>query len=393
MKILHCCLANFYIEGYGYQENILPREHKKLGHDVQILASTETYVENTKLGYLEPQIYINADGIRVTRVPYRKYLPHVLMRKLRIYKGIPRILNDYKPDIIFIHDCQFVDMRHFAHYARCHPAVTIFVDCHADFFNSAKNWLSKNILHRALYRYCAKIIEPYTTKFYGVLPARCDFLHNVYNISKEKIELLPLGGEDDKIKQTMRGETRLRICNELNINDDNLIMVTGGKLDKKKNIINLIDAIERLDCHHIKFIIFGSLSDDIKEDVEKRVNTDHIKYVGWVNPNKIYDYLMCADLAVFPGLHSVLWEQAVACGIPCIFSDIKGFHHVDTGGNCAFLKDSSPMEIEALIKRVLFGEGVLQSMRQNAIHGARQFLYSDIAKRAIWKFPKDRPIP
>ena len=23
MKILHCCLANFYIDNYGYQENIL----------------------------------------------------------------------------------------------------------------------------------------------------------------------------------------------------------------------------------------------------------------------------------------------------------------------------------------------------------------------------------
>lgn len=39
MKILHLCLACFYIDGYTYQENILPRINREDGHDVRILAS------------------------------------------------------------------------------------------------------------------------------------------------------------------------------------------------------------------------------------------------------------------------------------------------------------------------------------------------------------------
>ena len=72
MKILHCCLANFYIDNYGYQENILPKMHQLQGHDVQIIASTETYIENKKLGYIEAKSYFTPENILITRIPYLK---------------------------------------------------------------------------------------------------------------------------------------------------------------------------------------------------------------------------------------------------------------------------------------------------------------------------------
>ena len=36
MKILHLMLACFYIDNYSYQENYLPKYHKKQGNDVEI---------------------------------------------------------------------------------------------------------------------------------------------------------------------------------------------------------------------------------------------------------------------------------------------------------------------------------------------------------------------
>ena len=43
MKILHLMLACFYIDKYSYQENYLPKYHKKQGHDVEIIASLFTF--------------------------------------------------------------------------------------------------------------------------------------------------------------------------------------------------------------------------------------------------------------------------------------------------------------------------------------------------------------
>ena len=39
--------------------------HKLQGHDVMIMASTETYVDNLHLGYVKPSEYLNEDGIPV----------------------------------------------------------------------------------------------------------------------------------------------------------------------------------------------------------------------------------------------------------------------------------------------------------------------------------------
>jgi len=63
MKILHCCLSQFYIDNYSYQENILPRVNKQMGHEVKIIASTETYLDNRNLEYVEPSRYYTEDGI------------------------------------------------------------------------------------------------------------------------------------------------------------------------------------------------------------------------------------------------------------------------------------------------------------------------------------------
>lgn len=37
MKIVHIC--QYYNDGYGYQENLLPRYQKKLGYDVKVITS------------------------------------------------------------------------------------------------------------------------------------------------------------------------------------------------------------------------------------------------------------------------------------------------------------------------------------------------------------------
>ena len=189
MRILHCCLACFYIDNYSYQENILPRYHKLMGYEVKIIASTESFDKNGRITYIEPKRYVNEDGIEVVRLPYVKYLPDKFVKKLRRYKGFWDELIAFEPEFIFIHDVQFLDIDIIKKYAKSHN-VKIVADCHADFSNSARKFISKNILHGMIYKHCAQIIEPYVTKFYGVLPARVDFLKNVYKLPAEKVDLL-----------------------------------------------------------------------------------------------------------------------------------------------------------------------------------------------------------
>ena len=133
MRILHCCLAAFYIDDAGYQENILPKMHKLQGHDVSIIASTETYIDNKKLGYVAPRQYLSGDEIPVTRLGYSRWLPHALAKKVRSYPGLTSALEQANPDIIFLHNCQFWDTHKIINFVREHPNVKVYVDGHSDF--------------------------------------------------------------------------------------------------------------------------------------------------------------------------------------------------------------------------------------------------------------------
>lgn len=384
MRILHCCLAAFYIDNYGYQENILPKMHQLLGHDVRILASTETYLSNAHLGYVKPSTYQTTEGITITRVPYITYIPHVISKKLRIYKGISKALNKFNPDVIFLHDCQFLSITEVIRYKKAHPETSIYVDSHTDFINSAKSWLSKNVLHKIIYRWCAQKVEPYTKKFYGTLPVRSDFLKNVYKIPESKIELLELGIDDHVFNPALKESIAKKTKKKLQIKDTDFIIVTGGKIDMRKNIHKLMKVVSKIEIKNLKLVIFGKPNKETEKHFEKYVQDPKIINIGWITPDKVYHYLSIADLAFFPGTHSVLWEQAVGLGIPCIFKKWEGIQHVDLGGNCIFIENGNETEIREMIERLVNNQGILNKMKDIAKNkGTKRFSYSEIARRAI----------
>lgn len=384
MKILHCCLANFYVDDFGYQENILTKIHKMQGHTVEILASTETYLKDNSVGYLIPSQYLSKDGIIVTRIPYAAFLPHLIVKKLRIYIGIKRKLVEFKPDIIFLHDIQFLSILEIVRYKKKNPHVVIFADSHTDFINSARGFISKNILHRIIYKFCAKSIEPYTSRFYGTLPARVEFLKSMYKISSKKVELLELGADDTLFDFSQYDTIRTSTRERLDLSNDDFIIICGGKIDKRKNIHLLVDAIEKLEVTSIKLILFGTPDSEMGYLLEKINTVSNIKYLGWQSTADIYNLLFAADLGVFPGTHSVLWEQACGVGLPCVFKKWDMIEHVDLGGNCLFIQGLDSSEIRDAITRISTDRDLYKKMREVAIRKCiPHFSYSEIAKRAI----------
>mgnify|MGYP002737534699 CR=1 FL=1 len=383
MKILHVCLSNFYIDNYGYQENILPKMHKLQGHVVAILASTETFIENSKLGYVEPLSYITEYGVPITRIPYTKKLPHGVAKKIRIYKGVKKTLYSFKPDILFIHGGQFVSIMEIVNYVKKHPHVKIYIDNHADYINSGTNWVSRKILHGIIYKWAMNIVEPYTNKFYGVLPIRVEFLKDVYGTPTDKTELLVLGIDDSNIDFANKHNIRNDIRQSLNISDDDFVIITGGKIDRKKNIHLLMHAVSEIVIKNIKLITFGTPNEEMKQEFEELSSSDSIINLGWITPEQANNYFFAADIACFPGTHSVLWEQAVGLGLPVIFKRWEGIDHIDLDGNCIMLDDVSVYTIKKSILDVYNNKGLYVSMKESAKEGIKIFSYYDIAKRAI----------
>ena len=384
MKILHICLASFYIDNYGYQENILPKMHKLQGHSVKILASTETYLNGNKLSYINHGTYLNEDGIEVTRLPYTKLLPSRVVRKLRIYLNIFNNLNEFKPDLIFLHDIQFLGIFKIIKYLEANRNVIVYADGHADFTNSATNWVSKNLLHRLIYKRCAKAIDPYVKKFYGTLPCRVDFFKDFYNVTESKTELLVMGVDDTLIDKHNLVELRKNTRKLLGVSDSDFLIISGGKLNLKKNIHHLVKSIVGINNDKIKLLLFGKLDLHVERIIAKLLNHRAIIYVDWINNIQIHEYLLISDLAVFPGKHSVIWEQAIGCGIPTVFKKIDGHNHVNLGGNCIFVKDGTEEELTEAVLKIYNDKELYSYMKKVSVEKGRDyFSYDNIARRAI----------
>lgn len=384
MKIMHICLAAFYIDNYSYQENILPKMHRKLGHEVRILASTETYVNGINLGYVESSEYINENGILVKRLPYARNSKSFLATKLRCYSGVFRAIEEFEPDLLFVHDIQFLSIREIVKYLKKHPQVKVVVDGHTDFLNSARNFLSKNILHKIIYKYCAKSILPYTTRFYGTLPARVDFFKTVYKIPSDKVSFLPMGIDDDIANKFNNPGSIDATRAEMGIGKDDFIIVTGGKIDLEKiQTLRLMKAVNSIKNSNVKLLLFGSVASELKEQFTS-LCSDKVKYLGWAFGEESYKYFSVADIVVFPGKHSVYWEQAAGLGKPLVVHYWEGITHIDLGGNLQFIHDSTVEEIRAKLEGIIYDKKLYQSMKRVALEkGPETFSYLKIAQKSI----------
>lgn len=384
MKVVHLCLGCFFPDNYSYQENMLPKFHKQLGYDVEVIASLVTFDKDGKGTFLDKgSTYQNEYNIKVTRLDYKK--PVKVYRKLKRYVGTYTAIEKAGPDILFIHGCQFMDMNEVVKYVKKHLTVRVYVDNHADFSNSGTNWLSKNVLHKILWRHAAHIIEPYTTKFYGVLPARVEWLENMYKLPKKKCELLVMGADDEKIEAALEPKVKVEIRRKYKIENDDFLIMTGGKIDPwKTQTLLLMEAVKKIDNPKVKLIVFGSVTPDLKDKIREQCSGTKVQYIGWINSVDSYKYFAAADLVVFPGRHSVFWEQVAGLGVPMLCKYWEGTTHVDLGGNVEFLKEDSAGEMCEKIEKLVSCPEKYNAMKMIATQkGMETFSYKKIAERAL----------
>ena len=235
-----------------------------------------------------------------------------------------------------------------------------------------------------MFGFIARKLSEYAIKFWGVTPWRVDYLQKVYSVKPEKTGLLVMGGDEKLVDWENRIDIRHHIRLKYEIPDDAFLVVSGGKIDRAKNIHLLIEAISKLKDCNVFLLVFGNLTKDMS-DYCTPLFKDNIKYVGWLDAKDVYPYFLASDLAVFPGTHSVLWEQAMASGIPGIFKDWDGgFSHIDCGGNALLLSEISvdilTCEIDRLVKD-LYRYNRMKDVAENSAR--KEFSYIEIARKSI----------
>ena len=162
------------------------------------------------------------------------------------------------------------------------------------------------------------------------------------------------------------------------------MIITGGKIDETKNIHLLIRAIKEIDSKNISLIVFGQPSVEFEKTFFDEIDKSKlIHYIGWVSADEVYDYFLTSDLCVFPGTHSVLWEQACSCGLPGIYKSWEGMYHVNIDGSAMFLYENTTEEIKQKLIEIIKDRNKYEKMKYAAEMNKDVFSYRKIAKRAI----------
>lgn len=382
MKIVHVCISAPWSEKYAYQENLLPHYHRLMGHDVTIIAPVFSKIGDYG-GNREPvgESHLS-DGTKVIRlkpqIDNRNFLSHIPS-----VKGLKKAIIEEQPDLLFLHDVCCYNYRCIPAIKRIFPEMMIVADNHCDYVNSLHTPATR-FLHKVLFRYgLVTKLNPYVEWFYGVTPSRCTFLHEVYGIPVNKIKLLVMGADDEKMMIEKRAQLREEVRERYGIKKDDFLVVTGGKIDRLKNIHVLAHAVNALNRKNVKLLVFGKINEDMQPlfDAEESPN---IITIGWVNSDKVYELFYAADLIVFPGLHSVLWEQAVASKTPCAFSKMEGFEHVNVNGNCILMTGKDAEYYQNMLVELLEDKKKYITLKANSTGEAtEQFYYTKIARQVL----------
>ena len=388
MKVVHICLNGPYNEGWNYQDNLLPLYHKLLGNEVSVI--TSPFVSDLASGgvrYCGSETYVDGNGVKIIRLLQAFSSRSVKMFKIRKYKKLYQTLSVEVPDIVFIHACQFLDIYTVKKYLKKHPQVVAYMDNHADFSNSARSWFSYHIMHRIVWKHGAQAILPYIRMYYGVIPARVDFIQKMYDIPEEKSKLLVMAADDRLVEKYDNESSKKEVREKYHIDAEDFLIVTGGKFDHaKKQVFLLMQAVEKIAAagKKVKLLVFGSIVDDMKNEFMEIVDNRFVQYIGWINVEDSYQVFAAADLVCFPGRHSVFWEQVAGQGIPMLVKYWEGTTHVDVGGNCKFLMEDSVQEIYEKLTEIIDNKEVYDQMLKVAVEkGKKVFSYRTIARESI----------
>lgn len=379
MRVAHLCLSCFYIDGYAYQENVLISEHLAQGHDVKVIASTEIYGPDKIITYTNPGRYIGQEGVEVIRLPYG-IKPHALGRKLRWYPQLFQLLQEFKPDLIFFHGLSGAGLLDAAKYAKHTSGCRLVVDCHEDFNNSAKTFISRHLLHQIYYRTIFQLALPNIEKVFAVTTESFAFAVDFYGSPLSKTELLPLGGHLPRADELFKWRSELRLL--LGFKESNIVIAQTGKFDPTKRLDALLKAfVNNLDAD-LRLILVGKMTPDVEMECMPLIDMDsRIHYLGWQNPDQLIRTLAAVDFFVQPFGQTVTTQQAMCSGCAILVQDLPS-HRWLFKDNGRLFSDAS--DLPSVLSWVSQSKSKVHKMRESSYAFAQEKLdYKVISKYCI----------
>lgn len=380
MKFVHIYLTGPFTDGLMYQENLLIEQHVLLGHDVTVIAATETFGKDKKIKFVDAGTSYLKCGAKLVRLPYVIGLFKFMAKKIRAYRGLMQCIKNENPDRILFHGLTAWDLLTVARYVRNKTDVQLFADCHEDFNNSAMTWASRELLHKRFYKpifnFCCKQIK----EILCVTIESYNFAVDFYDSPKDKTRLFPLGCV---IESHNSIQSRRKIFRKTHgYNESHIVITQTGKLDRTKKLIDTLQSFIDNKSPQLRLLIAGQMVGDVKNECHDLINSDErITYLGWQSADNLLNVLAGADFFLQPFGQTTSTQMAMGCGCVILAQDLPS-HRWLIGANGYLFKDSS--ELPQVFNLVLSNQDKIEHLKLATMKFARDNLdYKILAQQII----------
>jgi glycosyltransferase involved in cell wall biosynthesis len=215
-----------------------------------------------------------------------------------------------------------------------------------------------------------------------------DIIKN-YKVAEENVTISYPGHSD--LYQPLEDPTQTEIIkHKYGIKGEYVLFI--GTVQPRKNLKRLIEAFRKID--HVKLVVVGKIRgqgrqawmfEEIVELPKKLGIEDRVIFTDFVPDNEIVPLTNGATAFLLPSL----WEgfgipaaDAMACGVPCIVSDISSLPEVV--GNAGLLVDPKSVDqIEQAIRLITTDKKLHSKLSKLSLEQAKKFSWRKMAKEVL----------
>lgn len=254
------------------------------------------------------------------------------------------LINKEKYDLIHCHSpiggiiCRIANKN-----SNCYNTSRMIYTAHGFHFFRGNNPL-KNFVFRNIEKYGAK----YTDTLITINKEDYEAAKNFKLKKNGTVEYVPGVGVDiDKINSIKADRNKL--INELGISKNSILLISVGELNDNKNHKVIIESLPQL-SNNLHYLIcgLGPLKNQYIQLAKELGVSERLHLLGY--RTDVIEVLKSCDIFIFPSKReglSVALMEAMACGLPCIVSNIRG--NIDLIKDTTFhINDTE--NIERLIK-------------------------------------------
>ena len=178
-----------------------------------------------------------------------------------------------------------------------------------------------------------------------------------------QVVFVPGVGIDLSLFDNPKDNIRISKRNELGLSETDIVMISMGDLVPRKNYGLAINALAGANVSNLHYLICGegSEKDNLLSQSEKLGVKDRTHFLGY--RTDIRELLYSSDIFIFPTLQEGLPRsamEAMAAGLPCLMSDIRGNNDLIKDGCGGFLCKTDDLDIWSEKLRLLAEDRILR---------------------------------